>query len=115
MKLKVTITGPKVHDVDCRFFLTSMAMAGGIRMFEAYNAIGKGGQQVHVFVDGEEESVKAYCDQVQSSCPALAEVSGIAIEGCDRDVMKIGEYAQFYSTVILNKFIQRVEESTSRP
>jgi hypothetical protein len=37
MKLKITITGPKVHDVGYRYLLMRMAMAKRIRMFEAHN------------------------------------------------------------------------------
>lgn len=37
MKLKIKISGPKVHDVGYRYFLMSMAMANRIRMFEAHN------------------------------------------------------------------------------
>ena len=37
MKLKVKITGPKVHDVGYRPFLTEIAMGLALRGFEVYN------------------------------------------------------------------------------
>jgi acylphosphatase len=105
MKLKVRITGPKVHDVGYRYFLMSMAMTNRIRMFEAHNIEGNEGDEVLVFLDGEEETVKAFRTLAGTKRPARSEVSSIAFEDYDGDVMKIGEFAQFCSIVQLDKAI----------
>ncbi|MDD1738346.1 MAG: acylphosphatase [Methanothrix sp.] len=105
MKLKIKISGPKVHDVGYRYFLMSMAMANRIRMFEAHNTESSDGEEVLVFVDGEEDAVKGFLTLVRAKRPARSEVSGIFSDGFEGDVMKIGEYAQFCSTVQLNKAI----------
>ena len=102
MKLKVKITGPKVHDVGYRYFLMSMAMGNRIRMFEAHNIEG---DEVLVFVDGDEETVKAFRTLAETKRPARSEVSNIVFDDFEGEVMKIGEYAQFCATVQLNKAI----------
>jgi len=101
MRLKITITGPKVHDVGYRYFLMSMAMANRIRMFEAHNIE----NEVLVFVDGEAEAVKAFRALVETKRPAHAEVTNIVYDDFEGEVMKIGDYAQFCATVQLNKAI----------
>jgi len=105
MKLKIKISGPKVHDVGYRYFLMSMAMANRIRMFEAHNTESSDGEEVLVFVDGEEDAVKGFLTLVRAKRPARSDVSGIFSDGFEGEVMKIGEYAQFCSTVQLNKAI----------
>jgi len=105
MKLKIKITGPKVHDVGYRYFLMSMAMTNRIRMFEAHNIESNEGDEVLVFLDGDEETVKAFRTLAETKRPARSEVSSIAFEDYDGDVMKIGEFAQFCSIVQLNKAI----------
>ncbi len=103
MKLKIQLFGPKVHDVGYRYFLMSLAMANRIRMFEAHNTESTEGEAVLVFVDGDEDAVKGFLDLVRSRRPARSEVSGVFSGGFEGEVMKIGEYAQFYATVLLNK------------
>lgn len=105
MKLKIKITGPKVHDVGYRYFLMSMAMSNRIRMFEAHNTEIDGNQEVIVFADGEDKAVEAFRALVKTKRPARSEVSNISFEAFDGEIMRIGEYAQFCSTVQLNKAI----------
>ncbi|MDD1748998.1 MAG: acylphosphatase [Methanothrix sp.] len=105
MKLKVKITGPKVHDVGYRYFLMSMAMSNRIRMFEAHNTESNEGDEVLAFVDGDEQAVKAFRALAETKLPVRSKVSNIVFDDFDGEVMKIGEYAQFCSTVQLNKAI----------
>lgn len=105
MKLKITITGPKVHDVGYRYFLINMAMSSRIRMFEAHNMESEDHQEVHVFLDGEDKAVEAFRALVKSRRPARSEVSNISFEDFEGRIMRIGEYAQFCSIVQLNKAI----------
>jgi acylphosphatase len=102
MKLKIKITGPKVHDVGYRYFLMSMAMSNRIRMFEAHNIEGN---EVLAFAEGDEEAIKAFRVQAETKRPVRSEVSSIVFEDYKGDVMKIGEFAQFCSIVQLNKAI----------
>ena len=103
MQLKIQLSGPKVHDVGYRYFLMSLAMANRIRMFEAHNMESTEGEEVLVYVDGVEDAVKGFLDLVRSKRPTRSEVSSIFSYGFEGEVMKIGEYAQFYATVLLNK------------
>jgi len=105
MKQKIRIIGPKVHDVGYRYFLLGIAMSNRIRMFEAHNTKGSGGEEVVIFADGEDAAIKAFCSEVQAERPARSEVSNIVFDDYDGDVMRIGEYAQFCATVQLNKAI----------
>ena len=108
MKLKIKIAGPKVHDVGYRYFLMSMAMSNRIRMFEAHNTESDEGQEVLIFADGEDKAIEAFRALVKTKLPARSEVSNIAFEDFDGEIMRIGEYAQFYSTVLLNKLIHSI-------
>jgi len=108
MKIKIKITGSKVHDVGYRYFLMSLAMSNRIRMFEAHNnegSAGKEGQEVLIYVDGDEEAIQAFRALVETKRPVHSEVSNIVFDDFDGEVMKIGEYAQFCKTVQLNKAI----------
>ena len=117
MKIKIKITGRKVHDVGYRYFLMSLAMSNRIRMFEAHNiegGVGKG-QEVQVYVDGDEEAIKTFRTLVETKHPVHSEVSNIVFDDFDGEVMKIGEYAQFCSTVQLNKAIPVLLRSETIP
>ncbi|WP_273466192.1 acylphosphatase [Methanothrix sp.] len=105
MKLKITITGPKVNDVGYRYFLLGIAMSNRIRMFEAHNMRSSEGQAVLAFADGDEEAIKAFCAQIETERPARSEVSNIVFDDFQGEVMRIGEYAQFCATIQLNKAI----------
>jgi acylphosphatase len=105
MKLQIIITGPKVHDVGYRYFLMNKAMASRIKMFEAHNIEGEQEQQLMVLVDGGEKEVDAFRKLAQEKRPARAAVSEIVIEDYEGDVMKVGEYAQFCTTIQLDKAI----------
>lgn len=105
MKLQITITGPKVHDVGYRYFLMNKAMASRIKMFEAHNIEDEQEQQVLVLVDGGEKEVDAFRKLAQDKRPNRAAVSKIVVEEYEGDVMRVGEYAQFCTTIQLDKAI----------
>jgi acylphosphatase len=105
MKLKVKITGPKVHDVGYRYFLLGIAMSSRIRKFEAHNTNSREGEEVLVFADGDDAAIKTFRAQVETERPASSEVSNIVFEDFGGEVMRIGEYAQFCATIQLNKAI----------
>ena len=81
----------------------SMAMANRIRRFEAHNIKGSDSDEVIAFADGGNEAINVFRDLIETNRPDSSEVSNITFEDFDREVMKIGEFAQFCSTVQLNK------------
>ena len=105
MKLKIKISGPKVHDVGYRYFLMSTAMACRIRLFEAHNTESSECEEVQIYVDGDEEAIKGFLALAKAKRPARSEVSSIVFDDFEGEVMKIGDYAQFCFTILLNKAI----------
>ena len=105
MKQKITITGENVHDVGYRYFLMASAMNLGISGFNALNSMKRDVQAVVALIEGSEEAVEEFKKMVQGKKPERALVSSIAFEEIDVDIMRIEGYAQFYSTVQLNKAI----------
>jgi len=95
MKLKVKITGPKVHDVGYRYFLMSNAIDLGLIGFHARNRENGKEQEVVALVEGDQEAITDFKNLVGVRKPELSEVSSIAFEDFEGDVMGIGEYAQF--------------------
>ena len=105
MKLKIKITGPKVHDVGYRYFLMSMAIDMGLKGFSARNRTGEKGPEVIVLVEGDDESIADFKKMVETRKPEQAQVSSIAFENYAGDVMKTESYAQICSSIQLNKAI----------
>lgn len=105
MKVKIKIAGSRVHDVGYRYFLLGLSMSNRIRSFEAHNIESCEGEEVWAFADGEEEAITAFCSLVESKRPARSEVSSVVFDDFEGEVMKIGDYAQFCTTIQLNKAI----------
>ena len=105
MKLKIKIIGPKVHDVGYRYFLMSTAIDMGLKGFHARNKMSGKEQEVIALVEGDEEAITDFKAMVGAEKPEHAEVSNIAFEDCDSDVMKTESYAQICSAIQLNKAI----------
>lgn len=103
MKLKITITGPKVHDVGYRRFLMSNAVDLGLRGFHARNRTGEKEQEVLATIEGDGDLIEDFKKLVESGRPGGAQVSSIAFEDYAGDVMPIGEYAQAYSALQQSK------------
>jgi acylphosphatase len=105
MKLKVKITGPKVHDVGYRYFLMSNAIDLGLKGFHARNRLSGDVQEVITLMEGDEEAIADFGKLVETQKPEHSEVSNIAFEDYEGDVMRTGEYAQVCSALQLNKAI----------
>jgi len=105
MKRKVKIAGPKVHDVGYRYFLMSNAINLGLKGFHARNRLSGEAQEVIALVEGDEEAIADFEKLVETQKPEHSEVSNIAIEDYEGDVMKTGDYAQVCSALQLNKAI----------
>ena len=105
MKLKVKITGPKVHDVGYRYFLMSNAIDLGLKGFHARNRMGEKDQQVIALVEGDEEAIADFRALAEARKPEHAEVSDVESDNYQGDIMRTGEYAQVCSALQLNKAI----------
>jgi len=105
MKLKVKITGPKVHDVGYRYFLMSNAIDIGLKGFHARNKTGEKGPEVTALVEGDEETIADFKKLVESQKPEHAQVSSIVFEDYEGDIMRTTEYAFVCTTIQLNKAI----------
>jgi acylphosphatase len=105
MKIKIKITGPKVHNVGYRYFLMSTAIDMGLRGFQARNRAGEKEQEVIALVDGDEEAIADFKAMVEAQKPEHAEISNITCVDYEGDVMRTGEYAQVCSAQQLNKAI----------
>ncbi len=105
MKIKIKITGSKVHDVGYRYFLMSNAMDLGLRGFHASHRMNGKEPEVVALIEGDEETIADFKKLVETRKPAHAEVSNVAFEDYEGDVMRAGEYAQVCSALQLNKAI----------
>ena len=105
MKLKVKIIGHNVHEVGYRYFLMSNAIDLGLEGFSARNRVSGEAQEVMAMVEGDEESIKDFTELIKTQKPEHAEVSNIAFEEYNGNVMRTGEYAQVCTALQLNKAI----------
>jgi len=90
MKLKVKITGPRVHDVGYRYFLMSNAMDLGLKGFHAHNRMSGEEQEIIALVEGDEETIADFGKLVETRKPEHSKVSSIAFENYEGDVMRAG-------------------------
>jgi acylphosphatase len=105
MKLKVKISGSRVHDVGYRVFLLKNAMNLALPGLSTYNWEEDGGQEVIALVEGDEARVASFLKSVESKKPELAEVSSVTYEDYEGEVGRASEVALFCSFVQLDKAI----------
>ena len=105
MKLKVKITGPKVHDVGYRVFLLKHAMNLALPGLSTYNWEENGQQEVIALVEGDEARIAPFLQAIEKNKPELAEVSKVTSEPYDGDVGRVSEVAMFCTFVQLDKAI----------
>ena len=86
MKLKVKITGPKVHGVGYRPYLTELAMRMAFRGFEVYNDDEDAGQAVIALVEGDEQRVRKLCNCIMMERPQLSIVDNVKSEDYSGDI-----------------------------
>ena len=110
MKLKITITGPKVHDVGYRYLLLGGAMSLRLPGFDANNLKEGISQVVDIVVEGKENQIRAFKEFVETNKPVNAKVSDITASDYDGDVMKIAEYSQVLTALQLLKAIPTMLE-----
>ena len=105
MKLKIKITGPKVHDVGYRVFLLKHAMNMALPGLSTYNWDEDDQQEVIALVEGDEARIKAFQKAIEKTKPELAEVSKITSEPYEGEVGRTSEVAMLCSFVQLDKAI----------
>jgi len=105
MKLKITISGPRVHDVGYRVYLLTAAMNLALPGFSALNWTENGKQQVIALVEGDGPRIAAFRQLVETKKPERAEVQDITIIEYDGDVGRTSEYAMMCSFNQLNKAV----------
>jgi len=114
MKLRITITGPKVHDVGYRYHLLGGAMSLRLPGFYATNLVLEK-QIVEVLIEGKEHQVKAFMEFVQNNKPANALVSDITTSEYEDEVPRRSEYTQDLTALQMLKAIPtilKIEENT---
>jgi len=105
MKLKVKITGPKVHDVGYRPFLTEIAMSLALRGFEVYNDEEDGRQVVVAIAEGDEQRIDKFSSTAKMNYPQLAIVDGLKSEDYAGEVMPLWQFASISTATQMNKAI----------
>ncbi len=91
MKLKILITGAKVHDVGYRVFLLKHAMNLAIPGLSVYNWNKDGQQQVIALVEADEGRIATFKQVATEKRPELAEVSEVTFEPYDGDIGRASE------------------------
>lgn len=105
MKIKITITGPKVHDIGYRPYLTEMAMRLALRGFEVYNDEEDGQQAVIALVEADEKRIKRFHNSAMKERPQLAVVDKVRSEDYTGDIMPLWQSAAINSASQMNKAI----------
>lgn len=117
MKLKITITGPKVHNVGYRPCLTEIAMRLALRGFEVYNDDEDGQQAVVALVEGDEQRIMKFYNSAMLERPAFAKADNVRSEDFNGDVMPLWQFASINTASQMNKAIQiilAVQENTDK-
>jgi acylphosphatase len=105
MKIKMTISGSKVHGVGYRPWLTDMATDCGLSGFQAINRIENGKSVVIVLAEGDEEGVSYFDKLVRLNKPELAVVDAIDVSEFSGNVISLEKYAAINTSMQLNKAI----------
>ena len=105
MKLKVKITGPKVHGVGYRPYLTELAMRLALRGFEVYNDDDDGQQVVIALVEGDEQRIAKFYNSAMKERPQLATVDNVKSEDFADDISPLWQFASINTASQMNKAI----------
>jgi acylphosphatase len=105
MKLKIRITGQKVHEVGYRVFLLKNAMNLALPGLSTYNWEENGQQEVIALVEGDEARIAPFLQAIEKNKPVQAEVSEVTSEPYDGEVGRTSEVAMLCSFVQLDKAI----------
>jgi acylphosphatase len=110
MKLRIKITGPKIHDVGYRYLLLGGAMGLRLPGFDANNLTEGKDQVLDIVVEGKDSQIEAFRTFVETHKPSSAEVSCISVSDYDGEVMRIAEYSQVLTAMQMLKAIPTILE-----
>ncbi len=105
MKLKITITGPKVHDVGYRPYLIELAMRLALKGFEVYNDGVEGRQVVIALAESDEQRITRFYNSALKLRPQLAVVDNVKSEDYSDDVMPLWQFASINTATQMNKAV----------
>lgn len=80
MKLKIIITGSKVHGVGYRVMLVNNALSLGINNFNVFNTFLQGNPAAIVVIEGNDDVLGEFKDYVNNVKPEEARVANISFE-----------------------------------
>jgi acylphosphatase len=104
-KLKITFSGPMVHDVGYRPYLTELAFSLGLRGFEVFNDELNGKQSVVALIEGDEMLVGRFSKIATSTQPPLAKAESVSSEDHLGEIMPAWQFASIGTASQMNKAI----------
>jgi len=106
MKLKITICGPKVHDVgEYRPCLMELAFSLCLKGFEVFNDELDGQQSVVALIEGEESRLNRFRTIATSTQPPLDSVERVLEEDYNGEIMPAWQFASISTFSQMNKAI----------
>jgi len=105
MKLKITFSGPKVHDVGYLPYLAELAFSLALKGFEIFNDELNGKQAVVALIEGDETRVNRFHKIATSTKPPQAGVEGVSSEDYQGEVMPAWQFASIGTFSQMNKAI----------
>ncbi len=108
MKLKVKITGRKVHEIGYRVFLLRKALELGVERFNAYNTKENGMQVLNAFLEGNKDQIVAFQEFANENKPEDAEVSDRVFEHYEGYVIGIADYMHLIQVEQLSKGVPAI-------
>ena len=105
MKLKITICGPKVHEVGYMPYLFELAFSLCLRSFEVFNDELDGQQSVVALIEGEESRVNRFRKMANSTQPPLASVESVLVEDYQGEIMPAWQFASIGTFSVMNRAI----------
>jgi len=102
-KLKITITGARVHKVAYRPFLLSVAEGFEINRFFAENLKKEGKVVMEALVEGDDGKIEAFKEFVSTNFPENASVDDVAFSDYGGPVMRVESYYRYLTASQLSK------------
>jgi acylphosphatase len=108
VKIKLTITGEKVHNVGYRVFLFDEAQRLGLEGFNALNVSIEGKPGITVLAEGSEEVVDAFVEFAKTNYPSKANVDKVETEDFGERIPKTEDYFLRIMTEQMNKGVPAI-------
>ena len=105
LELKITICGPKVHDVGYRPYLTELARSMALKGFEVFNDELNDQQSVVALIEGEESRINRFRKMANSTQPPLASVERVLEGDYHGEIMPAWQFASIGTFSQMNKAI----------